>query len=66
MITELCAMIGAFAPCFSRGRAFVWFAVSLFGMMIRLDHHGVTAFVRWLKLDPKWYNSLLHFFEASS
>lgn len=34
--------------------------------MIRLDHHGVTAFARWLKLDPKWYNGLLNFFHASS
>jgi hypothetical protein len=66
VITELCAMTAAFASCFSRDRAFGWFAVCLFGMMVRLDHHGITAFVRWLKLDPKWYNGLLHFFQASS
>lgn len=66
MITELCTMIASFNSCFSRDRAFGWFAVCLFGMMIRLDHHGITAFVRWLKLDPKWYQALLHFFEASS
>ena len=66
MITELCAMIASFNYCFSRDRTFGWFAVCLFGMMVRLDHHGVTAFVRWLKLDPKWYHALLHFFEASS
>ena len=66
MITELCAMTATFVSCFSRDRAFGWFVVCLFGMMIRLDHHGVTAFVRWLKLDPKWYNGLLNFFHASS
>jgi hypothetical protein len=66
MTAELCTLIMAFASCFSRGRAFHWFAVCLFGMMVRLDHHGVTAFVRWLKLDPKWYNGLLNFFHASS
>ncbi len=66
MIPELCAIIASFNSCFRRDRAFSWFAVCLFGMMVRLDHHGVTAFVRWLKLDPKWYNALLHFFEASS
>jgi hypothetical protein len=66
VITELCAMFSSFAACFSRKRSFGWFAVCLLGMMIRLDHHGVTAFVRWLKLDPKWYNSLLNFFHASS
>jgi len=64
--TELCSLIMAFSSCFSRGRAFNWFVVCLFGMLVRLDHHGVTAFVRWLKLDPKWYNSLLHFFQAFS
>jgi hypothetical protein len=66
MIIELCTLIAPFNSYFSRNRAFGWFAVCLFGLMIRLDHHGVTAFVRWLKLDPKWYNPLLHFFEASS
>lgn len=66
MIAELCGLIAAFASCFSRGRAFNWFALCLFGMLVRLDHHGVTAFVRWLKLDPKWYNALLHFFQSSS
>lgn len=66
MTAELCSLIAAFASCFSRGRAFQWFAVCLFGMMVRLDHHGVTAFVRWLKLDPKGYSGLLNFFHASS
>ncbi|MBT9143974.1 MAG: hypothetical protein DDT29_02388 [Dehalococcoidia bacterium] len=66
MTAELCTLIFAFASSFSRDRAFHWFAVCLFGMMVRLDHCGVTAFVRWLKLDPKWYNGLLHFFQASS
>lgn len=66
MTAELCTLIFTFASSFSRGRAFHWFAICLFGMMVRLDHRGVTAFVRWLKLDPKWYNGLLHFFQASS
>lgn len=66
MIAELCTLILAFSSCFSRVRAFHWFTVCLFGMLVRLDHHGVTAFVRWLKLEPKWYNALLHFFQSSA
>jgi len=66
VISELCTMLNYLESCFSRNRSFSWFSVCLFGMMVRLDHHGVTAFIRWLKLDPKWYNALLHFFQSAS
>ncbi|RJX28539.1 MAG: hypothetical protein C4554_02255 [Dethiobacter sp.] len=59
-------MISSFAFCFSRVAAFHWFVISLLGIMVRLDQDGVTAFVRWLKPDPKCYTSILKFFQASS
>jgi hypothetical protein len=34
--------------------------------MVRLDHHGVSSFVRWLHIKPRLYTTLLSFFRASS
>jgi len=34
--------------------------------MVRLDHHGVTSMVRWLRLDASYYQALLAFFRADS
>jgi len=46
-------MLSAFAFCFSRSAAFKWFVISLFRMMVRLDHHGVSSFVRWLQAGTR-------------
>jgi hypothetical protein len=56
----------AFSPCFSRVAAFQWFVVIILGLIVRLDFHGVTSFVRWLALDPEHYETILCFFRASS
>ena len=66
MINELNMILMAFYPCFSRTAAFRWFVVIIFGMIVRLDFHGVTSFIRWLALDPGHYETLLSFFRASS
>jgi len=31
-----------------------------------MDHYGVTSFIRWLRIDPVHYYSLLYFFRSSS
>ena len=41
-----------FRPCFSRQATYAWFALIVFGLIIRLDHAGVTSIVRWLFLAP--------------
>lgn len=66
MLGELSSILLAFAPCFSRNAAFRWFMVVIFGFLVRLDFHGVTAWVRWLALNPEHYETLLRFFRASS
>jgi hypothetical protein len=38
----------------------------IFGFMVRLDHRGVSSFVRWLHIKPRLYTTLLSFFRASS
>ena len=66
MINEISRILEQFRPCFSRRAAFEWFVIVILGFMIRLDHHGVSSFVRWLCIDPQLYTSLLWFFRASS
>jgi len=62
MLNELSAILLAFSSCFSRDAAFCWFVV--IRLIVRLDFHGVTSFIRWLALEPDHYE--MHFFKASS
>jgi len=66
MINEINQILIQFRSCFSRRAAFDWFVVVIFGFMVRLDHHGVSSFVRWLCIEPRLYTALLSFFRASS
>lgn len=66
MIHEMSVLLNQFRSCFSRKAAFNWFVIVIMGFVVRLDHHGVTAIVRWLGLNPAYYTSLLSFFRASS
>lgn len=55
-----------FKSCFSRKAAFRWFVTITIGLMLRSDKLGVTSVIRDLALRPGCYDSLLHFFRASS
>ena len=55
-----------FESCFSRRAAFNWFVTITIGLMLRSDKLGVTSVIRDLVLNPGCYDSLLHFFRASS
>jgi len=66
MINEISRILELFRSCFTRSAAFNWFVVVIFGFMVRLDHHGVSSFVRWLCIKPRLYTSLLSFFRSSS
>jgi hypothetical protein len=66
MINEISRIIEKFRPCFNRAAAFNWFVVVIFGFIVRLDHYGVSSFVRWLSIKPSQYTALLWFFRASS
>lgn len=66
MIQEINTILLLFRDCFSRGAAFNWFVIVVIGFIVRLDHHGVTSTVRWLRLDSSYYRAFLNFFRASS
>ena len=55
-----------FESCFSRKAAFRWFVTITIGLMLRSDKLGITSIIRDLALNPGYYDSLLHFFRASS
>ncbi len=55
-----------FESCFSRKAAFRWFVTITLGLMLRSDKLGVTSVIRDLALSPGCYDSMLHFFRASS
>lgn len=55
-----------FESCFSRKAAFRWFVAITVGFMLRSDKLGVTSVIRDLALAPGSYDTMLHFFRASS
>jgi hypothetical protein len=66
MISEISRILLKFRGCFSRQAAFDWFVIVIIGFIVRIDHYGVSSFVRWLCIKPSRYTSLLSFFRASS
>lgn len=55
-----------FRSCFSRLAAFKWFCIIIIGLMSRSGLLGVSSVIRDLALAPKWYETMIHFFRASS
>ncbi len=55
-----------FESCFSRKAAFNWFVSITIGLMLRSDKLRVTSVMRGLALGSGCYDSMLHFFRASS
>jgi hypothetical protein len=53
-----------FAGCFKRAKTWQWFAVLVMGFMLRINHRGVTSVVAALKLNPRLYHPMLHFFRS--
>lgn len=66
MIGQLELMLMTFREVFPRGATFHWFVVAVFGFIIRLDHHGVSSNIRWLKVRPDLYEAFLAFFRADA
>ncbi len=52
--------------CFSREAAFHRFVIVVVGLMVRTDPLGVTSFIRELGIRPDLYETMLHFFRATS
>lgn len=66
MLKHIDNILAGFRNCFAETSAYKWFIVIVAGFIIRLDHYGVSSFIRWLFLDPSQYNLLLHFFRTDS
>lgn len=52
-------------PAFSRLRTFMWFAIAVAGLTVRVDVLGVTSIVRALNLRRRLYTKLLDHFHSS-
>lgn len=66
MIEYIEKILNNFKSCFSRQSAFQWFVVIVVGLMVRSDKLGTTSIIRDLALNPKLYETMNHFFRASS
>lgn len=66
MLIFIDEILKCFESCFSRKAAFHWFVTITMGLMLRSDQLGVTSVIRDLALRPGCYETMLHFFRASS
>lgn len=66
MLEFIDKILNHFKSCFSRHSAFQWFVVITVGLMIRSDKLGTTSIIRDLALDTRLYETMNHFFRASS
>ena len=66
MLEYIEKILNTFKSCFSRQSAFQWFVVIIVGLMTRSDLLGTTSIIRDLALNPKLYETMNHFFRASS
>jgi hypothetical protein len=64
MIGQLGILLMSFREAFPRGATFNWFVVAVFGFIIRLDHHGVSSSIRWLRIRDDLYETFLAFFRS--
>jgi hypothetical protein len=66
MIGQLCLLLRTFREAFPTSATFAWFAVAIFGFIVRLDHHGVSSSIRWLRLLPGTYEGFLAFIRSGA
>jgi len=64
MLGQLCLLLMPFRQGFRREATFQWFVVAVLGFIVRLDQHGVSSSIRWLRLFPGSYEAFLAFFRA--
>jgi hypothetical protein len=64
MFQLLDSILHEFRACFKRNKTWKWFVVAVIGFMIRKDQRGVTSIISSLRLDPRHYHTLLHFFRS--
>lgn len=55
-----------FRECFKREATWVWFVVLMIGFMVRRNHNGITSIISTLRLSPRLYHTMLHFFRSEA
>jgi len=66
IVEQICCLLEGFRRCFAHRKAFAWFALAVFGFLIRLDHDGTSSMIRRLGLAPDCYATFLNFFRTAS
>ena len=64
MIGKLGAILFTFQYIFPRKATHYWFVITILGFIVRLDRHGVSSTVRWLKIPGCLYETYLAFFRS--
>ena len=57
-------ILNEFRKSFKRTKTWQWFVVLVIGFMIRSELRGVTSVVSALRLHPRLYHTMLHFFRS--
>jgi hypothetical protein len=60
------SILHQFRNCFKKEKTWRWFVVLVIGFMLRSDHRGVTSVVSSLRLLPRLYHTMLHFFRSKA
>ena len=66
MIARLSPLLMALSDSFARQATFHWFVIAVVGLLVRLDHHGVSSTIRWLRIRPDAYEAFLAFFRSKA
>jgi len=59
-------IIHEFRKKIKREKTFKWFAVVVIGLMVRSSRAGVTSIIGALRLKPRLYHTMLHFFRSTA
>jgi hypothetical protein len=64
MFQPIMDILQDFRDCFKRNKTWRWFVVLIVGFMVRNSHKGITSILSSLRLEPKLYHTMLHFFRS--
>jgi len=59
-------IVHEFRKCFKRERTWRWFVILVMGLMIRQNRKGVTSVISALRMEPRLYHTLLHYFRSTA
>jgi len=66
MLKLIDKILHQFRICFKREETFAWFVTIMVGFLIRPDIRGISTIVGCLSLNPRYYESMLHFFRSKA